>query len=401
MRILFVAFMSSIHTARWISQLRDEKWDIHLFPVDEYYLHPDLREITVHTLFRHKSAWIDPSVQQKSLWWPFNRGRERLRRVSKRLSGDPIGAPARLARVISSLKPDIVHSLEMQNAGYLTLDSKRSLGNGSFPPWIYSSWGSDIYYYGQQPEHQARIRGTLASCNFLIADCHRDVSLATEWGFKGEVLGVFPVSGGYDLEWMKQFRQPRPVSSRRVIVVKGRHGDFGARALVALEALHECADLLSEYEIVVIMASEGIPGAVEYISQATGLRITVLPHNSSHEETLRLLGRARIALNAALSEGTPNFLLEAMTMGAFPIHSDTVSTAEWINDGQNGLVVPAEDPKAIAAAIRRAISDDQLVNQAAEINEQITASRIDRHKIQPQVVEIYKRVFAQEAQEKK
>lgn len=394
MRILFVAFGSSIHTTRWISQLSRKKWDVHLFPVDDHYLHPGLRDITVHTLFRHHSAWIDSSVRQKSMWWPFSRGKARIRNISKQVHGDPISAPSRLARLIRSLKPDVVHSLEMQNAGYLTFDSREKLASGSFPPWIYSCWGSDIYYYGKQPEHAARIRATLASCDYLTADCQRDVILAKEFGFKGEVLGVFPGAGGYDIERMQQFRDPMPSSMRKVIVLKGRQDDFGGRALVALHALHLCADALAEYEIIIIMASGIVPQAAEYISYVTGLRITVLPHNSPHDEVLKIMARARIALNIALSEGTPNFLLETMVMGALPIHSDTVSTSEWITDGQNGLLTPTEDPRAVAAAIRRAVSDDELVDQAAELNARITAERIDRKIIQPQVISMYEKVAA-------
>ena len=32
MRILFVAMADSVHTARWISQIDDQGWDIHLYP---------------------------------------------------------------------------------------------------------------------------------------------------------------------------------------------------------------------------------------------------------------------------------------------------------------------------------------------------------------------------------
>lgn len=82
-------------------------------------------------------------------------------------------------------------------------------------------------------------------------------------------------------------------------------------------------------------------------------------------------------------------------MGAFPIQSDTVSTAEWITQGENGLLVPPEDAQAIASAIRRALVDDELVERAGEINAQITRARIDRTFIQPQVIAMYEKVASQ------
>lgn len=394
LRILFVAFGSSPHTARWISQLRDQNWDIHLFPVDEYYLDPDLREVTVHKLFPYDSHQrIDPSIRQSTIRWPFRRGKMRLRSVLGRLPGDPISDPARLARLIRSLKPDIVHSLEMQHGAYLTLAGRERM-NGFFPPWIYSSWGSDIFFYGQQPEHAARIRSVLAACDYLICDCQRDVDLALEFGFKGETLGVFPGAGGFEIDRMRPFRQPGPVSARRVIALKGRQDHLGGRALVALQALHMCADVLGDYEIVVYMPQGNsiVTHAAEYIAFAAGLRIRVVPENSPYDEILKLMGSARIAIGVGMTDGTPLSMLEAMVMGAFPIQSNTADVRGWIDDGKNALLVPPEDAGAIAAAIRKAIADDQMVDQAAEINAQITKERIDTGIVKPRVIEIYKTI---------
>jgi glycosyltransferase involved in cell wall biosynthesis len=317
----------------------------------------------------------------------------RLRSVLEGLPGDPISDPARLARLIRSLKPDIVHSLEMQHGAYLTLASRERM-NGSFPPWIYSSWGSDIFFYGKEPEHAARIRSVLAACDYLICDCQRDVDLALEFGFKGEILGAFPGAGGFEIDHMRRFRQPGPVSARRVIALKARQNHLGGRALVALHALHLCADVLGEYEIVLYMPQGDsiVPHAAEYIAFTTGLRIRVVPENSPYDEILKLMGSARIAIGVGMTDGTPLSMLEAMVMGAFPIQSNTADVRGWIDDGKNALLVPPEDAAAIAAAIRKAIADDQMVDQAAEINTQITKERIDIGIVKPKVIELYKEI---------
>ena len=106
------------------------------------------------------------------------------------------------------------------------------------------------------------------------------------------------------------------------------------------------------------------------------------------------MGRARIAVGIGLADGTPVAMLEAMTMGAFPIQSDTVSTAEWIRDGENGLLVPPKQPEFIAWAIQRALMDDKLVEQAARINADIAAERLDQEMIRPRVIELYKKTRA-------
>jgi glycosyltransferase involved in cell wall biosynthesis len=80
-----------------------------------------------------------------------------------------------------------------------------------------------------------------------------------------------------------------------------------------------------------------------------------------------------------------------MIMGAFPVQANTISTAEWIRDGENGLLVPAEQPEAIAVAIQRASTDDELVERAAELNIAIADQRLDQEKLRPQIIEMYKK----------
>jgi glycosyltransferase involved in cell wall biosynthesis len=81
-----------------------------------------------------------------------------------------------------------------------------------------------------------------------------------------------------------------------------------------------------------------------------------------------------------------------MTMGAFPIQSCTACADEWITPGTSGILVPPEDPEAVAEALRRALQDDDLVEQAARINERVIADRLDAETVRRQVVEMYESV---------
>jgi hypothetical protein len=396
-RILFVAISESIHTARWLSQLKDQNWDLHLFPSDwGTYPHKDFRDITIHSFFHGRSNGYDPSVERKGLYWPFRRGTGRVKQICEQLAPDRATEVSRLARTIQILKPDMVHIMEMQSAGYLALESFKRLPAYTLPPCIFSSWGSDLFLFGKQPEHQQRIRDLLARCDYLITDCERDLPLAREFGFKGEALGVFTTAGGYDLVKMRRYRQPGLPSTRKVIALKGYQGLRGGCALTAIEALRLCGDQLNGFELVVYLASDETKEALTRLGDIQGLRTTILPY-SPHEEMLRLMGRARIAIGIGTSDGSPNAMLEAMVAGALPIQSNTISTAEWISDGENGLLVAPEDPQIIAAAIRRSLTDDRLVDHAAEINTRVADQRLDSSVVQPRVIELYRKVAGQAA----
>lgn len=280
----------------------------------------------------------------------------------------------------------------MQRCGYLTLMSRKQLNGQQLPPWIYSSWGSDIFFFGRRSDHQPKIREVLSTCDYFIADCQRDVQLARDFGLRGEVLGVFPVTGGFDLQEMKQFGSGIPIADRKVIAIKGYQSEeWGGRALIALEALKTIgAQQLKDFEVIVYSATQDVRQHAENLAQEIGIKLSVLPQSHSHE-VVKLMGRARIAMGIGLADGTPVTMLEAMIMGAFPIQSDTVSTAEWIRDGENGLLVPPEQLEAIARAIQRALSDDKLVEQAARLNADIAAEQLNQETIRPRVIEIYKK----------
>lgn len=68
-----------------------------------------------------------------------------------------------------------------------------------------------------------------------------------------------------------------------------------------------------------------------------------------------------IFLMPSRHEGSPNALLEAMSQGLPPIVTDCLPGAlEVVEHDVTGLVVPVDDPEALAAAIRRLIADPDL-----------------------------------------
>lgn len=378
MRILIVAMSESIHVARWLKQLTDQGWDIHLFPcMDTAHPHPDIRDLTFHTTANFPPGQIDPSI--------------RLCRPPAAVAG--CAAPARLAELVRRLEPDIVHSMEFQHCSYLTLDACRRHA-GRFPTWAVSNWGSDIYLFGRLPAHAERIRDVLAHCDFYYCECCRDVKLARQFGFQGEVLPVFPVAGGFDLQRAAGFRRPGPTSARRVILLKG-YQTFAGRALVGLHALRLCASDLRDgnYRVAIYSASADVALAAQLFSEETGVPIELLPHGRSHEDMLRMFGQARAYIGLSISDAISTSLLEAMIMGAFPIQSWTACADEWLVDRETGVLVPPEDPYAVAAALRRALTEDTLVDLAAQRNYQVSNLRLDVRTIGPQVVDLYRHMM--------
>jgi glycosyltransferase involved in cell wall biosynthesis len=399
LRILFVAMGHSIHTARWISQVKDQGWDIHLFPVEAAPLHPELEALTVHDVVSGRAPGLGESVRlvddffpvlNLPLPWPraVHRARHLSRRLTQRTLPRLSDTARRLARVIRRLRPDVIHSLSLTPAGDLVLQASRHL-SGGLPPWIVTNWGSEIYLWGRLPEHAAKIRAILDACDYYSCECRRDVELARAFGFKKQLLPVLPVAGGFDLEAFRQYRQGGPTSARRVIALKGYQGLAG-RALVGLRAVELCADLLKGYRVCVYAASLEVKIVAELLAQSTGVAIEAVPE-CSHQEILRLHGSARASIGLSISDGISTSMLEAMVMGSFPIQSGTSCANEWVEDGRTGILVHPDDPEGVAAALRRAVADDRLVDAAARANDDVASERLDSSIIRPQAVGMYER----------
>jgi glycosyltransferase involved in cell wall biosynthesis len=296
-----------------------------------------------------------------------------------------------LELVIRFLKPDLVQSLEIQHAGYLTLDVNTRFKK-DFPKWVVTNWGSDIYLFGRLPEHAEKIKAILEKCDYYSAECHRDIELARKKGLVGQTLPVFPNAGGFDLNRIKQLRSPGRTSERQVILLKG-YQHWAGRALAGVRALTMCADILKGYTVAVFAAASDVQMAVKLFSHDTGVPVEFIPP-CSHEDMLRWYGRSRVYIGLSISDAISTSMLEALVMGAFPIQSDTSCANEWVRHGETGFIVPPEDPEVISIAIRTAILDDALVDKADELNIQLAQTRLDESIIRPQVVKMYKELLA-------
>jgi glycosyltransferase involved in cell wall biosynthesis len=74
-------------------------------------------------------------------------------------------------------------------------------------------------------------------------------------------------------------------------------------------------------------------------------------------------------------EGFPLALLEALLARSAVVAADVGSVAEAVRDGETGLLVPPDDPRQLAAAIRRLLADAELRRQLGESGRELVLGR--------------------------
>jgi len=79
-----------------------------------------------------------------------------------------------------------------------------------------------------------------------------------------------------------------------------------------------------------------------------------------------LLSKLDVFVSPSHSEALSISIMEAMAMGLPCVCTDVGGTAEVIHDEDTGLLVPAHDPAALAAAIERLLAQPELAKRLAE-----------------------------------
>lgn len=420
LKVLVVGDPASIHANRFVCLLQEIGYDVRVFQSEHYYSQEEhLRNTVVYVSnFDLSGPWEAPAAANTLVAhspremthdeWAGQAGRklrQSMRLALRRVFGGtgyvrPEDLPPRalhMRKVLEQWRPDLLISLKMQNDGYTVAEALAGY-HGPRPAWVHFTWGTDIEFFGKHPDyapqHVPRIRKVLEAVPYVISDCRRDQRQVREFGFSGVALGACIAPGGFDLGYIDELRKEAG-PERDTILVKGREGGLVGKALNVFHALERMAPSLKGRRIRVMMATEPVRAAAERLRTTHGLDCEVLPR-LSYRDLLLCFGRSRLAIAASDVDGTPSFLIEALAMGAFPIHSDMESIREWIEHGVNGLLFPVDDIDALVACIRRGLEDDALLSSAEEHNRALTLERLDRNRVRAMVKDLIEnRVLSQ------
>lgn len=380
MKLLLVS-INSIHITRWLDQLKSSGYDVYWFNVNGIGTNSKLPWINQITNWKLKWDYPGRIFIKKRL--------PKLYAYIERFNTNNIEKV--FEECLKIINPDVVHSFALYLSCTPILNVMMKYQD---IPWIYSSWGSDLYYFKNIPKYKTDIKKVLPRMNYLMTDCKRDVNLAKTLGFKGEVLGVFPGGGGFNYGNVNAFI--KPVSKRNIILIKGYQGRSG-RAITVLKALQLIENELKEYEVIIFSTDNEVIEFIEENKLFKILNLSIFKRSQflPHKEILKLMGKALIYIGNSNSDGMPNTLLEAIAMGAFPIQSNPGgATAEVINAGENGFLInDCEDSIEIKDLILKTLSSSNLFQKAFDYNQFKVKPKYAAEKIKKEVLIAYKSVF--------
>lgn len=178
------------------------------------------------------------------------------------------------------------------------------------------------------------------------------------------------------------FIKPRYEGEREKRIVSVGRMDANKNHEMMIRAFAALADKYPEYTLTIYGDGE-LHSYLEELARELGVGDRVFLPGVIQDVAARL-EKASLFLLTSYSEGVSNALIEALATGLGVISTDVPSggTAELMEDGVNGLIIPAGDQKALEEAMDRLLGDpaclEKFGTEAAKIQERLAPERVNR-----------------------
>ena len=114
-----------------------------------------------------------------------------------------------------------------------------------------------------------------------------------------------------------------------------------------------------------------------------------------HQSDMRkVLSQSNIVCLPSLREGVPKVLIEAAACGRAIVTTDAPGCREIVREGENGLLVPVRDSKALAGALRLLIESAPLRALMAAKGREIAVSEFSVERVVNETLGVYRELLA-------
>jgi len=343
-RILYIADSTSIHTQRWLRYFVDKGYDIHLITIGrKRRILPYARHVMNFDQFYYGSPSFIPNL-------------------------------LKARRLISSIRPDILHAHFVHQYGWLGALS-------GFHPFVLTGWGTDIL----ELPHASRFKFGKWLTQYALrrADAVTVTSEAAQreavaLGARAKKVEV--IFWGVDTKKFRpdtdtgQLRADINIPAGAPVILSNRsfaplyNNDIIIEAMTGVLRKYPAAILILQNAGGVQGGEHGLKALAEQRGILRSLRF--LPP-FEHDMLPPLYALADIYVSVPSWDAGPVSLKEAMACACAPVISNVPGPMEWVRHEENGLVVPVRDPDKLARAVCRLLANPDMKGRFNEKNRKI------------------------------
>jgi L-malate glycosyltransferase len=369
MRICYLGTATTPHPQKMVTYFAARGHDVHLIAFDQP--NREFEGVKLHILY-------DGS--------PTAGKRDDAPPLAKRLFlQTKIVRTLRVKKIIDEIQPDIVHAHYVSVYGIIGWML-------NFHPLVISAWGSDVLIDLKKRFYvKYRILNTLALKHADRIHCggNNTRNVVMSLGINPEHVLLAPF--GVDVERFTPKDYNTPTTGKREVKVVSTRMHY---PIYDLPTLLEAASIVLEKqkETRFIIAGEGpLTQELEKYAETLGIRERVdFIGFITADRMIETLSTSDIYVATALSDaGLSVSAAEAMACGLPVIVTDFGENKEWVQNGENGFVIPVRSPEILAEKILYLIENENARREFGEKNREIIVERYNYAKEMEKVEQFY------------
>ncbi|GGJ63954.1 glycosyltransferase involved in cell wall biosynthesis [Anoxybacillus voinovskiensis] len=320
MKVALLAPSKSIHTHKWALFYQQQGIDVKVITFKDHYSPENAKEV---------ETWVLPK------WFP---GKFSY-----------ISSVFALKKQLASFQPDILHAHYVSSYGFVG-----ALAN--YHPFYVSVWGRDIYQFPQQHAiNRTIVEFTLKKADVICSTSH--VMAVETKKYTNKPVEVTPF--GVDLSIFRPMERQKK-DTVTIGTVKALSDKYGIADLIkAFAMIHQ------QYPNTNLLIVGDGPQRQEYeqLVETLGIcHVTTFTGRVPNTEVPNYINQMDI-FAVPSTEDSESFgvaAVEAMACGVPVVVSNVGGLPEVVKKDITGLIVPKENPEALAAAFQKLLGDTDL-----------------------------------------
>lgn len=348
MRLCLLAPATSTHTQRWIGHFKEKGYEIHLFS----FQFTEIEGVHIHYFAAPLKTFYFLHIPKIKL-------------------------------LVEKIKPDLLHAHYASSYGFVGAAS-------GFHPFVISVWGSDIVGFPERSLfHRKIIKYSLGQADIITVTSKMLEKLTGEFASPKKRLIRIPF--GVDLNKFRPESRENKKTGITLGVIKRLDRKYGIEYLIKAFALVE--KRYSDTRLLIV-GDGSLRSKLKKLAFQLGCdkKIKFLG-NVPHFQIPKILNEMDIFVMPSLQESFGVAALEASACQLPVIASNVGGVPEVILDKKTGLLIPPQDPSAIAEAVIYLIENPDLRQKLGEFGRNFVMKNYDWHENAKRMENLYQKVL--------
>lgn len=362
MKICFLAGANSVHSYRWVKYFAEKGHDVHWISL----VSSDFTEIRNVTLYEMGGGPVPKAL-------------------------NVLYFTVKTWGLIRNIKPDILHSHYAGSYGLIGALS-------GFHPFVLTAWGSDILFAGKSKIKGPFVKYVLSNADLITCDAYHMVEAMINLGAKREKIQL--IYFGIDInkfrpgekndELKNRFNIPK--NSPVTISLRNLEPEYDVGSLI-----YAIPQVIKEVPnaAFVIAGTGSQEGYLKTLAESLGIskNIRFIGKYSNDDLPHYLLGADIYVSTSLYDAGIAASTAEAMACGLPVVITNSGENDKWIEDGENGFIVPVSSPKVLAEKTIVLLKNNDLRRKFGDNGRKIIEEKNNYYREMEKMEEFYRELI--------